>query len=84
MSKRDVLPSITGYDPLCPRIPISRKVSYLFGSPFSICISHILRRLNGWYIFQNAIAESNNCDDGTSNYSYNRLVKQYCSDEDVD
>ncbi len=54
---------------------MTNPISYLLGSPFTVGISHVLRRLNGWYVFQNAIAESDDRYDGASDYSYDRLVK---------
>lgn len=55
----------------------------LFRTPASICLSHILRWLDGWDEFQHSIDETDNNDNTTGNVPDHRFVKEDRSDEYV-
>jgi len=73
MEMISVFPSSTPHHP-----------SYLLGSPFTSCISHVLWRFDRGYVFQNRIAEPDDRHDCASDNAKNRFVQHDATHENVD
>lgn len=51
---------------------------------FATGVSHVLRRLNRWDVFEYAITQAYDRDDGAGDNAEGPCLEQDCSDKDVD